>query len=124
MVLENLSVGVDIEEISRFEKYASDRNGEFIKKVYTEREAEYCFKSKHPEKHLAARFCAKEAIYKALSSLGFSKISFQDCEIINNEQGAPEVIFLSEKLRNKVRAKISLSHSRTNAIAQVIAEKL
>jgi len=124
MVLENLSVGVDIEEISRFEKYVQNRECEFVKKIYTENEIDYCFRSKHPAKHLAARFCAKEAIYKALSSLGFSGISFRDCEIINNEQGAPEVIFLSEKLRNKVRAKISLSHSRTNAIAQVVAERL
>lgn len=124
MVLENLSVGVDIEDISRFEKYAQDRECEFVKKIYTENEIDYCFRSKHPAKHLAARFCAKEAIYKAVSSLGFSDISFHDCEIVNSKNGAPSVVFLSEKYKNKLSVKISLSHSKTNAIAQVIAERI
>ena len=124
MLLDNLSVGVDIEDVSRFEKYAEDRNAEFVKKIYTENEINYCFRSKHPAKHLAARFCAKEAIYKAMSCLGFSDISFQDCEIVNEKNGAPKVVFLSEKFKNKVAVRISLSHSKTNAIAQVIAERL
>lgn len=119
MVLDKIGIGVDIEEICRFEKY--DENSEFVKKVYTKNELDYCFRTKNCAKHLAVRFCAKEAVYKALSSLGLSGISFQDCEVINLESGAPEVIFLSEKLK-KVRAKISLSHSKTTAVAQVIAE--
>ena len=119
MVLDKIGIGVDIEEISRFEKYTED--SEFVKKVYTKNEIDYCFKSKQFAKHLTARFCAKEAIYKALSSLGFSGISFQDCEVINLETGAPQIIFLNEKLK-KVRAKISLSHSKTTATAFVIAE--
>ncbi len=119
MLLDKIGIGVDVEEIARFEKY--DAESDFAKKVYTKKELEYCFKNKQSAKHLAVRFCAKEAVYKALSSLGFSGISFQDCEVRNLESGAPEVVFLSQKLKN-VRAKISLSHSKTTAVAQVVAE--
>lgn len=123
MFIDKIGIGTDVEEISRFEKYTGDKENEFVKKVYTQNEIEYCFKTKNSAKHLAARFCAKEAVYKALSSLGFSEISFQDCEIINLESGAPTVVFLNERLKD-VRAKISLSHSKTTAIAQVIAEMM
>lgn len=122
MDINNLGVGVDIEDIKRFEKYSSDRKHLFLKKVYTPNEIEYCFNSKKPAKHLAVRFCAKEAIYKAFCSVGVFGLSFLDVEIVNDSKKVPKVVFLSEKTKG-YSCKLSLSHTGTTAIASVIVMK-
>ena len=62
-----IACGVDIIEISRIEK-AIERQGEkFLQTVYTENEIQYCESHKTNKfQHYAARFAAKEALYKAL----------------------------------------------------------
>lgn len=122
MDISDLGVGVDIEDIKRFEKYSEDKNNTFLKKVYTPNEIEYCFKSKKPAKHLAVRFCAKEAIYKAFCSLGVFNLGFQDVEVVNDSNRVPEVVFLNEKIKG-YGCKLSLSHNKDKAIASVIVVK-
>ena len=65
-----LGIGIDIIEIERI-KAAVERHGDnFLRKVYTPQEIEYCRKRKelkYPE--LAARFAAKEAYMKDLKKL-------------------------------------------------------
>lgn len=122
MDLENFGIGVDIESIKRFKKYTSDKNGAFVKKIYTQKEIDYCFLSKTPEIHLAARFCAKEAIYKAFCSIGKKDLGFQDVEILNNADKVPYVNFLKEGLE-QFSCKLSLSHSKDNALASAIVAK-
>ena len=122
MNIDALGVGVDIEDIARFEKYSKDKEHSFLKKVYTENEIEYCFQSKSPATHLAARFCAKEAIYKAFCSVGVFGLGFQDVEIVNDSSRVPQVRFLSDRL-DGYSCKISLSHSKDNAAASVIVIK-
>lgn len=122
MDLNEIGIGVDIENVKRFEKYAKDKNDAFIKKIYSQNEIDYCFKSKTPAKHLAARFCAKEAIYKALCSIGILDLGFKDIEIIHNANSVPQVIFLNEK-HKQCQCKLSLSHSKENAVASAIVIK-
>lgn len=122
MDINDFGVGVDIEDIKRFEKYSSDKTHAFLKKVYTQNELEYCFKSKNPAKHLAVRFCAKEAIYKAFCSIGIFGLGFQDVEIVNDSNRVPSVVFLTEKIKNYA-CKLSLSHNNDKAIASVIVVK-
>lgn len=122
MDLENCGVGVDIESISRFKKYATEKNGNFVKKIYSKNEIDYCFLSKTPEIHLAARFCAKEAIYKALCSIGETNLRFQDVEILHNTNKAPYVNFINDQFKS-FSCKLSLSHSKDNAIAYAIVSK-
>ncbi len=117
MNIEKIGIGVDIEEVNRFEKYAVD--SAFVKKIYTPNEIEYCFSSKRPAKHLAVRFCAKEAIYKAFCSVGLINLGFQDVEIINDSNSVPRIVFLSEKT-NGYSAKLSLSHGKEQAVASVV----
>ena len=117
MNIEKIGIGVDIEEVKRFEKYAVD--SAFVKKIYTPNEIEYCFSSKRPSKHLAVRFCAKEAIYKAFCSVGLTNLGFQDVEIINDSNSVPRIVFLSEKT-NGYSAKLSLSHGKEQAVESVV----
>ena len=58
-------VGVDIEEISRFENKTLENDSHFLYKIYTQNELDYCFSNAQPARHLAARFCAKEEIGRA-----------------------------------------------------------
>jgi len=120
MKLENIGLGVDMERISRFEKYG-DFNCTFVQKIFTKKEIEYCYKNKMFAQHLCARFCAKEACIKALSSLGVSGYFCHDFEIENIESGAPKVNVLRPKKGDNFSFKVSLSHSGEYATATVIA---
>ncbi len=118
MKFEDISIGTDIEKIERFEKY--DKNSSLVKRIFTEAEIEYCFSFQNPAEHLAVRFCAKEAVYKALSTLEINDVKYSDVEILNNQNGAPTVHLRKVK---DVDFKLSLSHGNGSAIASVIAIK-
>lgn len=117
MNFDNLAIGVDTEEIDRFKPY-SDGSDSFIRKVFTEKEADYCYSKKKFYQHLAARFCAKEALIKAVFSLLGKQYFYLDFEILNYDSGEPYVVFCNSELQ-KLKAKISLSHSKINATAFV-----
>jgi holo-[acyl-carrier protein] synthase len=118
MNLDNISVGVDIEQISRFKDLDRVRNFEFLNKIFTEREMDYCFSKKAPAQHLAVRFAAKEAIIKAFNSLGKTKLCLNKIEIIKDINEVPLVRVKGYNI------KISLSHCKNEAIAFAIAEKI
>lgn len=118
MNLDDISIGVDIEDIDRFK----DRPSAFYSKIFTAKEQEYCNKKQMPEQHYAVRFCAKEAFIKALCGLGWKMTAFSlsEIEIYNNESGCPMINY--EKV-NGIAAKVSLSHDQTKAVASVIVFK-
>jgi len=117
MNLNNMSIGVDIELISRFKDLNRKKEGQFLNKIFTEKEMDYCFSKKAPAQHLAVRFAAKETIIKEISSLDKKVPVFNRMSIENNVKGAPLV-----NLR-KYNVKISLSHCKDKAIAFVVVEK-
>ena len=114
----DLAIGVDIEDTSRFE----NKSQNFLDRVYTKAEQEYCLSKKLPAKHLAVRFCAKEAVIKALSGLGLEHPHYKQIEIYHNENHVPQVRLLN-KIDNKLTFQVSLSHDRSKAIAFVTIEK-
>ncbi len=115
-------IGTDILEIERLRSVIKRKGQPFLEKIFTEIERKYCLKFKDPVIHLAARFCAKEAIAKALG-IGFGKdLSFLDIELINDKKGKPIVKFADKvkKKFNKPKILISISHTSTFAVAFVI----
>lgn len=116
--------GTDIIEISRIRE-SIERSGEkFINILFTPAEIEYC-ESKRNAKyyHYAGRFAAKEAIFKAVSPLLKNKfdISWHNAEVINDENGNPEIRFIDIKF-NKIKSiDISISHCKEYAVATVVA---
>lgn len=120
MNFEDISIGTDIEKIERFEKYASDKEAPLIKRIFTDAEIEYCYSFKNPAEHLAVRFCAKEAVYKALGVLGINDVDYCDVEVVRNSSGVPSVNLLKEK---NIDFRLSLSHGNGSAVANVIAIK-
>lgn len=118
-------LGTDILEIERFQKVLEEHGQKFLDKLFTKNEQEYCQRYSDPLSRYTVRFCAKEAIVKALG-VGFGKeIAFLDIEILNDPLGKPTV-----KLSTKASLHfgnpifhISLSHSKNYATATVIALK-
>ena len=115
--MQNFSVGVDIENVARFDKYAQDREVAEKLGVFTSNELDYCFQKKLPAMHLCARFCAKEAIYKAFSQINIAQTpNFSQIEIKNDTKGAPFINLIDFPVKN-IEIKISLSHCKDKAIA-------
>lgn len=115
--------GTDIIEIERI-KRSIERSGDtFLKLIYTPEEIKYC-ESKRISKyyHYAGRFAAKEAIYKAVSTLLEDKfdISWQNAQVVNDENGNPKVEFLNINIKGIKNIDISISHCKEYAVAMVI----
>ena len=113
-------VGVDIESIERFAGLKRTRNRAFLCKIFTPDELDYCYSKRIPAPHLAVRFAGKEAVIKALCSLGRPGSSYRDVEITNDENGVPVVKLTAPDFAD-LHVKISLSHGADKAIAFAVA---
>ncbi|MDD5505085.1 MAG: holo-ACP synthase [Candidatus Omnitrophica bacterium] len=123
-----IGAGVDIIEISRIRNAARKWKQGFLKKIFTDKELEYSTEKISSYQHLAARFAAKEAVLKALGSGLTSRMEWKDIEVWNEPSGKPNIRLTGEvkRLSNNMQVKdivISMSHTRTYAIANVILVK-
>ncbi len=116
-------IGVDIEDISRFEGKDEQKDSRFLNRIYTKNELDYCFSFKFPSPHLAARFCAKEAAIKALSNLYDKIIPLNKIEILKNPNGSVYINILIDELKN-YNFSLSISHEKQKAIAFVVVSKI
>ena len=109
-------VGIDLLEVERLER-ALERRPRLAERVFTEAERAYAAARARPGLHLAARFCAKEAVAKAL---GMTAWSWRDVEVVATG-AAPEVRLAGTVAARAealgVRAAISLTHTDTTAAA-------
>lgn len=115
--------GTDIIEIDRIKKDISKFGDKFLNRIYTENEIKYC-ENKGMEKYqsYAARFAAKEAIFKAISEKLESNysIEWKNMEILNCKNGRPQVIIHNQEQLKIKSLDISLSHCRDYAISTVV----
>ncbi len=122
-----VGLGVDIAEVERV-KAAIERHGEtFLRRVYTTREREYCERFKNKYERYAGRFAAKEAAMKALGT-GWSRgVRWVDVEVVRESGGRPTIALYGEaakiaKVLGVERVALSITHTDTQAFAQVIFE--
>jgi holo-[acyl-carrier protein] synthase len=119
-----VAVGIDTIEIARIQRTLADFGDRFLRRVYTERERER-YGSRISE--LAARFAAKEATSKALGT-GIRGIRWREMEVLANRRGKP-VLYLHGSAAERaarlglVDFDVSLTHSRTDAMAFVVGMK-
>jgi holo-[acyl-carrier protein] synthase len=113
-------VGIDLLEIERLER-ALERRPRLAERLFTDAERAYAARRARPGQHLAARFCAKEAVAKALAMDAWS---FRDVEVLGGD-GPPEVRLSGSVARRAamlgVRVSVSLTHTRREAGAIAIA---
>jgi holo-[acyl-carrier protein] synthase len=117
-----VAVGTDIIEIARIQRSLDDFGERFLRRVYTERERER-YGDRVPE--LAARFAAKEATSKALGT-GIIGIHWREMEVLGNRRGKPVLILHGSAAARADELgltdfSVSLTHSRTEAMAFVVA---
>lgn len=119
-----LECGVDLVEIARIEKAISRLGDRFLNRIFTLQEREYA-RGRIPQ--LAARFAVKEATAKILGTgLWREGVTWQDIETVNDPTGKPRLNLYGEAAKRAntlglITWSLSLSHSRGDAIAFVIA---
>jgi holo-[acyl-carrier protein] synthase len=112
-----VGIGVDLIEVERIQKLA-DKSPRFLRRVFTDTEIKYSEGRKNKYQHLAARFAAKEAFFKALGK----KINWTDVGIVNLPSGKPELVLKEGKSYSFDKTYVSLSHLKDYAIAYVVLE--
>jgi holo-[acyl-carrier protein] synthase len=122
-----VGMGIDIAEVDRV-KAAIERHGEaFLRRLYTQREREYCEKFKNKYERYAGRFAAKEATMKALGT-GWSRgVRWVDVEVVRQSGGRPTISLAGEAAKvasalGVERVALSITHTSAQAFAQVIFE--
>jgi holo-[acyl-carrier protein] synthase len=108
--------GIDLIEIKRIEKAIKRFGKHFLTHVFLDEEIAYAERNKNPSQHFAARFAAKEAVFKAFGDN--PDISWKDIKILNDKHGKPICIFSDKKFKNKIL--ISISHTKHYAVASAI----
>lgn len=116
MEIKNFAIGTDIESTGRFRKLNRTDNSSFLNKIFTKNELDYCFSKEMHAPCLAARYAGKEAIVKALSSIGKVNLDYKRVEIFNNKKGVPIATIKNADFRN-LQVHLSLSHCEDKAIA-------
>lgn len=117
-----LGTGLDLVECRRIAESREKFGERFLNRIFLPDEISYCLAQKYPERHLAARFAAKEALSKAFGTGIGQQLGWKDLEICRNDLGAPYV-----KLHGKAQrladqmgvaaALVSLTHTDDYAAA-------
>ena len=98
-----------------------------LEAVFLPAEIAYCHAKRRPEEHFAARFAAKEAAFKALGAGLAQGLRWHDVEVVRDPAG-PVALRLHGAAAARAaelgatRALVSLSHTRTGAVALVVLE--
>ena len=122
-----LGLGIDLVEVDRVRRVWERQGDRFLKRVFTAEELDYCLSMKHPHKHLAARFAAKEAVSKAFTTGIGAELGWKSISIYKGERQEP-LVRLDENGAALLAALggshvwVSLSH--TEAHAQAVAALL
>ncbi len=109
-----VGIGIDIIEIERIKNSVEKFGDAFLNKIFTKGELEYSLNKASKYQHLAARFAAKEAISKALTTGWNKEFRWKDVEIYNEPSGLPKVRLcgkLEKFLGEDKELKISMSHA-------------
>jgi holo-[acyl-carrier protein] synthase len=98
-------IGVDVLEAARIKKVLARFGDRFVERLLMPAERAQLGRTKRPERFIAMRFAAKEAIVKAMGT-GFAHgIWIRDVGVVQNAWGKPEVVYSprGEKVRRKLK---------------------
>ena len=120
--------GIDIIEVDRIKNSIQKYSDRFKKKIFTQKEIDYCHSQADPAKHFAARFTVKEAVLKCFGKGMTGAIFWKDIEVDKLNSGQPVLNLYGngKELFNQLNLKhihISITHDKTYAVAHAIAEK-
>ncbi len=117
-------IGVDLAPISKIRRVFEGKT-RLLTDVFTREELRYSFGRRRPFEHLAARYAAKEAVFKGLRTGLLGALRWQDVEVVREAGGGPRVILRREAARLAAargfcRCALSLTHAGDYALAAVL----
>jgi holo-[acyl-carrier protein] synthase len=123
-----VGLGVDLVEIERMQRMLDRKYDRVMRRLFTEREAEYAAQRSNPAMHLAARVAAKEAAYKALSGSESARaVGWKEIEVVRGWEGPTlELHGLAARRAAELgvtRIHLSMTHTERTAGAVVILER-
>lgn len=122
-----IGLGIDNVENSRMKDILVKWAARVEDRVFTEAELAYSRDKGNTHQHLAARFAAKEALFKALGRGLVDGMAWTNVEVVNDAAGKPE-IHLSGRARRVAdqmgvtAIHVSLSHTEECSMAVVVLE--
>lgn len=119
-------IGTDIVPVARFARLVEQRGEEFLDKWFTPVEIAHCRAKAHPARHLAARFAAKEAVFKAVGGDSGGPVPWQEVEVVSATDGSPSIRLTGALADHASRQRleevqVSLSHCEDYATATAVA---
>jgi len=122
-----VGVGNDILEVARMKRELGRAGGGLKRDVFTPAEIAYCEGKRYPARHFAARFAAKEALFKALGAGAARGLAWREVEVSHGPAGEPRLLLHGSvrKVADELgvrRAFISLSHTAGLAAAYCVLE--
>ncbi len=100
--------------MNRISHEVINENDPFIRKTFTVSERQEASKRSSKHTYYATRFCAKEAIYKAIHAIHACTLC--DIEILSDDDGAPYCTM------EEYAIQVSIAHEKAYAIAYAIVE--
>lgn len=119
-----LGIGTEIIECVRISKMIETHGEQFLERVYTPGEIEYCFGAANSNERFAQRWAAKEAVMKALRCRN-QGVHWTDIEIVASP-GGPAIVLVGAAAAHAEqmgveRVHVALGACRTHATAYVLA---
>lgn len=118
------TVGTDMVEIKRLEK--SSKIGNFMKRVFSEKEIAFFSKKSNPYPSMAGNWAAKEAFSKALGT-GIRGFELNEVSVLRDELGAPYIELEGDALQiaesRGLEFSVSITHTKELAQAVVLAQE-
>ena len=118
----NNMIGVDIEEIERFNSWSKEN----FERIFSSVEIEYANSKAKPLEHFCGFYCVREALIKALNK---KDLVLNKMVIEHDKNGKPYFLnneYLSNIMKdyNIDSIEISISHSRNYSVGVVLINKI
>lgn len=111
-----IGTGVDITEVRRLKQAVEKWGDDFLNRLFTAEELKNAKTRGSWYQHLAGRFAAKEAVFKAA---GDKNLGWKDVQIFNDKEGRPYCVMAKERAR-KIDVQVSISHVKAYAVASAV----
>jgi holo-[acyl-carrier protein] synthase len=121
-----VGVGTEVVECLRVGRMIEQHGETFLARVYTPREIRDCQSRRRATEQFAARWAAKEAVFKSLGTPWRRGMEWTDVEVQHETGGVPHVVLTgatAEAAREAgvVTIHLSMAHCRAYATAYALA---
>lgn len=121
-----VATGTEIVETVRIAKMIETHGEQFLERVYTVEEIDFCVQTADAPGHFATRWAAKEAVMKALHCRKRG-VRWNEIEVVVRPGAGHQILLTGNAMmcatENDIeRLHLSISACRTHAVAYVIAE--